>query len=292
MKTTFIYGLTVKGDNKIRYVGKADDPFKRLKRHLSNTKSKIKKGVKLTHKENWIKYNNFNIDFIILEECEYDSWQKKEKKYINELNNLTNTSSGGLGGATIIYKLSYNEVKDWVNKNIKVNSKNEWYNHIKTNKLPNFIPSNPREVYLKRGWVSWGDFLATNNTWDNDVDYLTYEEAKKILKPLKISSRTNYKKLFDEGKIPKKLPKRPSRFYKKRGWVSWGDFLSNDFIANQLREFYTYTEFKDKIKSLGLKTYTSFKNYIKNNKDDKKIPTNPNVVYKNNGWVGWYDVIN
>lgn len=27
-------------------------------------------------------------------------------------------------------------------------------------------------------------------------------------------------------------------------------------------------------------------------KYNKKLPTNPNIVYKKNGWTGWYDVIN
>lgn len=29
------------------------------------------------------------------------------------------------------------------------------------NKLPPFIPRNPREIYLSKEWISWGDFLDT-----------------------------------------------------------------------------------------------------------------------------------
>jgi hypothetical protein len=291
MKTTFIYGLVIKGDDNIRYIGKSDYPNKRLKKHIYNTKLKIKKGLKLTHKDNWIIKNNFNIDLIILEECDYKLWEVTEINYINSYDNLTNTSKGGLGGAGIKYKLSYDEVKIWVINNLNIQSKNEWYQYVKNNELPNFIPSNPREVYLKRGWVSWGDFLGSNNIWDNNIKYLDFNVAKKILKKFNISSATEYKKLFEENKLPKGLPRKPNRYYKKRGWVSWGDFLSNGLVANQLKEFYTYEEFKSEINKLNLTTFTSFKKYIKENKKNKKIPTNPNIIYKNKGWVGWSGVI-
>jgi len=98
--------------------------------------------------------------------------------------------------------------------------------------------------------------------------------------------------MYDKGKIPDNIPKKAHRYYKNRGWVSWGDFLSNGFVANQLREFYSYDEFKAKVSELGFKTYTSYKQYIKNNKSDMKLPTNPNNVYKDKGWVGWSNMFN
>ena len=226
MKKTFIYGLTVKNSDEIRYVGKSDNPENRLKKHIYNTKLKINQDKKLTHKENWIIKNTFNIDYIILEECDYDVWQVREIFYIKKYKKLTNTSSGGLGGSGIIYKLSYNETKKWVNDNLNITSKTKWFEYVKNNKLPNYITKNPYIVY------------------------------------------------------------------KNRGWVSWGDFLGNNFVANQLRVFYTYEEFKNIIKNLNLKTFISFKKYLKENKLDKKLPTNPNIVYKKSGWTGWYDVIN
>jgi len=292
MKKTFIYGLTVKNSDEIRYVGKSDNPENRLKKHIYNTKLKINQDKKLTHKENWIIKNTFNIDYIILEECDYDVWQVREIFYIKKYKKLTNTSSGGLGGSGIIYKLSYNETKKWVNDNLNVTSKTKWFEYVKNNKLPNYITKNPYIVYKNRGWVSWGDFLGTNNVWDNNVNYYSYIDSKKFLKKLNIKSINEYISIYNNGLIPKFIPKKPNRYYKNRGWVSWGDFLGNNFVANQLRVFYTYEEFKNIIKNLNLKTFISFKKYLKENKLDKKLPTNPNIVYKKSGWTGWYDVIN
>jgi len=235
MKKTFIYGLvSKKKPDIIRYVGKSDNPEHRKKRHIHNTKYDFKKNKKLTHKDYWIIKENYQIDFIILEECDKIIWQEREKYYLSKFNNLTNTSEGGEGGSGIKYKMSYTEVKDWVKQNLKVTSKSKWY--ININNIPDFIPSNPREVYLKKGWISWGDFLGTNKVWDNLVSYISYEESKKTIKDLKINSGVEYKKFAKENKLPKNIPNRPERYYKKRGWISWGDFLGTGRIANQYKK--------------------------------------------------------
>ena len=83
--------------------------------------------------------------------------------------------------------------------------------------------------------MSWGDFLSTNRKWDNDVNYISYNDAKKIIKQLKISSGNEYKTLAKNNLIPKNIPNRPERYYKKRNWVSWGDFLGSGRIANQYK---------------------------------------------------------
>lgn len=291
MEKTFIYGLTLEGDDLIRYVGKSDNPKLRFKKHITNTKLKVKHNKKLTHKDYWLIKHEYKVSYIILEECDYNIWQDRERFHMCNYNNLTNTSNGGLGGAGIIYTLTYDETKNWVQKNLDVKSKMAWVEYIKNNQLPDSITPYPSSVYKNRGWVSWGDFLGTNRKWDNDVNYLDYESAKKRLKPMNIKNSLRYYHMVKDVKILN-LPLKPNRYYKNRGWVSWGDFLSNGLVSNQFREFYSYDEFKIKIKELGLKTFSLFKKYFKVTKHrDMKIPTNPNITYKNKGWIGWNDVI-
>jgi hypothetical protein len=235
VEKTFIYGLiSKKNPENIRYIGKSDNPEYRKKRHIHNTKYNLKSNKKLTHKDYWIIKENYDIDFIILEQCDKMIWKEREKYYISKFNNLTNTSEGGHGGSGIKYKMNYEELKFWVKVNLKVNSKSEWYRNIEN--IPDYIPSNPRESYLKRGWVSWGDFLGTNKIWDNLVSYISYEDSKKIIKKLQINSGNEYKQFVKENKIPNNIPNRPERYYKTRGWISWGDFLGNGRIANQYKK--------------------------------------------------------
>jgi hypothetical protein len=235
MEKTFIYGLVSKSNPEtIRYIGKADKPENRIKRHIHNTKYDLKCGKKLTHKDYWIIKENYEIDFIVLEECEKNVWQEREKYYLEKIKNLTNTASGGKGGCGIIYKMTYDETKKWVYNNLKINSKSEWFKNIKN--LPPFIPSNPREVYLSRGWVSWGNFLSTGRVWDNNVNYVEYNESKKLIKEFGILTGKQYKENAKENKIPKNIPNRPERYYKNRGWISWGDFLGTGRVANQYKK--------------------------------------------------------
>jgi hypothetical protein len=289
MTTTFIYGLADKTTKQIRYIGKSDNPHKRLKKHISNTKLDVKKNKKLTHKDYWLIKENFNVDIIILEECSNKNWSDREKFYIEKYNNLTNTSSGGLGGCGVKYLLTYDEVKTWVKNNVKVSSKNKWMFYCKNNILPDFISTYPDIVYKNRGWVSWGDFLGTGNKWDNNVEHLDYNKAKLFLFNYKLKIAADYKLFIKDNNY--NLPSKPNRYYKNRGWVSWGDFLGTGKVANQLRVFYPYDIFKEKIKELKIKSFYSYKKYIKTNKTDNKLPTNPNIVYKNKGWVSWCELI-
>jgi hypothetical protein len=86
---TYIYGLfNISDPNEIRYVGKADDPSKRLKRHIQNTKYSFKQNKILTHKDRWLKSIDYNINYIILEKCDKNKWQEVEIIYINKFDFL------------------------------------------------------------------------------------------------------------------------------------------------------------------------------------------------------------
>jgi hypothetical protein len=292
-KITFIYGLFSRSNpSLIKYIGKSDDPYNRLLRHKYNTSYHQKQNKKLTHKENWIIKNNFEIDYIILEKCNYNNWQEKEINYISKYTELTNTSKGGKGGCGLLYKLSYFDVKIWAKTNLNIKSKSEWYSYVKNNDLPDFIPHDPRVVYLTRGWVSWGDFLNTGKKWDNDVNYLSYNESKNQIKYLNIKNINDYRIKHKNNIIPKTIPIRPDRYFKKRGWTSWGEFLSNGKIANQFKTFVSYDIFKNIMTSNKINSHSKFKQYLKLIEREKNIPTNPNITYKNSGWISWNVLFN
>lgn len=102
MGKTYIYALTDPDTQEVRYIGKADNPQKRLNRHLGQFEPKP------THKSNWIK-SLLEIGkqpgVKILEEVDESEWQSSERKWINEYKssgaNLTNTTDGGEGGKTL-----------------------------------------------------------------------------------------------------------------------------------------------------------------------------------------------
>jgi group I intron endonuclease len=92
-RTTFIYALHCPTTNKIRYVGKSDNPEKRLYRHIADAKKSTK-----CHRLAWIKSLldlNLKPTISILEEVDVDTWGEKETYWINQFDNLTNMIDGG-----------------------------------------------------------------------------------------------------------------------------------------------------------------------------------------------------
>lgn len=93
---TYIYALADPITFEVRYVGKANDPYKRYCKHLVDKSN--------THKAKWIrKLLSQGLLPIrqILEECDECEWENKEKDWISFEkmigNNLTNGTDGGDG---------------------------------------------------------------------------------------------------------------------------------------------------------------------------------------------------
>jgi hypothetical protein len=285
MKKIYIYGLYNEKDQEIRYVGKTNkkELSKRLNEHICESLRETKQ----THKRNWI--NNLinkgeKINIKCLEIVNDKNWEEKEKCWISKFNNLTNTTQGGEGGRNIFYTISYDDCKNYINKNLNIKSKSEWYKKI--NLLPDFIPINPREVYLSRGWISWGDFLGTGRIQDNlkAIKYMSYDDAKLWIKNnLKINTIVQWKKYVKEKLIPESIPNRPDRYYLKRGWLGWGDFLGTGRVANQNKKniFLSYEDACKFVREQNIKSIKQFRNF----KLLINIPTDPRHYYKE--WISW-----
>jgi hypothetical protein len=236
---------------------------------------------------------NNEIKIKILEECTDDNWKEKEIFWISQIENLTNHTIGGESGHGLLYNITYEEAKELI-KSYNIKSKNEWERFIINNKIENF-PSDPYEYFIDKGWISWGDFLGTNRTQDNllALNYISYNNAKNWIKNNlnNVNTLVEWKKLVKENKIPDFIPNRADRFYKKRGWVSWGDFLGTGRIANQFKEFISYEEAKKIIQSLNIKSINEYKKRYNNEIKKFNIPAQPYETYGNKGWTDWSEFL-
>jgi hypothetical protein len=109
MNCTFIYGLSDPRTGEIRYVGKADDPKRRLDNHLSCA-LRIK-SPSHTYSANWIRLlsrESLKPTMVILEWVPAVEWEHWEQWWIDFFSGcgcrLVNTCEGGLGGNGVQHK--------------------------------------------------------------------------------------------------------------------------------------------------------------------------------------------
>ena len=124
--------------------------------------------------------------------------------------------------------LDYEKAKEIVHT-FKIKTNREWRGFIKENKLPLDIPRTPERVY-KNEWISWPEWLGSDNVANKLKGFYTYDELKKIINELNIKSFLEFKRYMTNDKPNNKsnikIPTNPSEFYKNRGWVSWYDLFN------------------------------------------------------------------
>jgi hypothetical protein len=117
METTFIYALQDPNTNEIRYVGKSNEPSRRLSEHLLENTN--------TYKVNWIKsLGEVHPNLITLDEVPMSEWGFWESYYIDlfrswgfRLVNLTNGGDGVSNMSTEMKNRISNTLKTYYNNN-------------------------------------------------------------------------------------------------------------------------------------------------------------------------------
>ena len=165
---------------------------------------------------------------------------------------------------------------------------------------------NEREIY-------WINFYKTSNKLTNQllggesggvggkiINFLSYEEAKSLINELSktydinsISKYRNFLSIHTEYKFT--LPKYPNDVYKFRGtWISWRDYLNSDHFNNtEIKDkMIKYDDLKKIIIENGISTKKEYLEYVRKNKNYNYIlPSHPERIYKNNGWISYKDFL-
>jgi hypothetical protein len=275
-RITYIYGLFELGkENQIRYIGKSDNPKKRLKDHR-NEKYRSPKC-------DWVRSvlcRNGQIGMKILATVPYEVWEIKEIELIKEwrkISKLCNLTDGGDGKMSNIFYKSLGECKEWIklNKPDCVVGMKEYKKWSKMPEFPKFLPKAPNKVFSD--WVNWGDFLGKLNM--NDI-YLGYEEAKQYLKE-NFNLKSSY--TFKKTNLPIFIPKTPQKAYKE--WKGWEDFLG---YKSKFRKNKNYLDFESAriwIKdNYGKITTEEYRKMSKNNTLSDLLPKKPEKFYKDFKW--------
>lgn len=98
-KTTFIYGLWDPRNYQLRYIGKSDNPERRLKEHIKD--SSHLRGRHIYHWINSLLRNGLEPSLEILEEVAIEHWEETERQWIRDCKkfglSLVNSTDGGEG---------------------------------------------------------------------------------------------------------------------------------------------------------------------------------------------------
>ena len=186
--------------------------------------------------------------------------------------------------------VNFKEAKTFA-KSLNLKNVYEWNAFCKSSLQRFDIPSAVNRIYKNKGWVSWSDFLGTKNISPQNRNYKSFEEAKKFVQTLNLTSISKWVNYYRSNHLPKDIPKTPNNFYKNKGWTNWGDWLGTNTIAAQLKEYLTFILARKFVKKLKLKSINEWKEYCHSLKKPENIPAAPDWVYKNKGWISWNDFL-
>lgn len=98
----------------------------------------------------------------------------------------------------------------------------EWWDSNKPKAIPRF----PYRVYQEE-WVSWNDFLGTNNKFNEKVGtkWRALLDASTWAHTLKLETQVQWMEFAKTDQLPADIPARPDLVYEN--WRSWGHWLGN-----------------------------------------------------------------
>lgn len=114
--------------------------------------------------------------------------------------------------------MPFETAKRWVRRN-GVTSRDEYLRVYDKRRLPYA----PEKVYTE--WAGWKDFLGVESP-RTSRDYLTYEDAKLLVRELKLASKSQYD-AYVKTHPDARLPRMPSYTY-RAVWAGYPAFLRED----------------------------------------------------------------
>jgi len=178
--------------------------------------------------------------------------------------------------------LPFEEARKFVHS-LQLKGKPYWEKY-RSKELPSNIPVTPDRVY-KNEWKGWTDWTTGNlGPRDRRKQYLSYEEAKKFIKKLKLKSRQEWRQYSKSNKRPSFIPTTPEKIY-KNDWVSMGDWLGTEYVSNLIKSQNwlpwkeAKIEYRKLAKKFGIKKRDDWRIFIKTHEFPKRLPKDPVAVY-------------
>jgi superfamily II DNA or RNA helicase len=190
---------------------------------------------------------------------------------------------------------------------------------MRNNKLYLVCPDCPYPTLISE-FTGEEKFVEVN---DGIKRYLPLDDARRYVRSLKLSSFDEWQNIVkgaEEGKkeLPTNIPLYPKEVYHGKGWKNFYDWLGlvkkleiseepkwnnkkkdEEIVKNnkQQLKYLPFEEAREYVRSLNLKVKKNWINFIKDIENGEKefsknVPTNPQVIYKNKGWIDIKDWLN
>jgi hypothetical protein len=121
--------------------------------------------------------------------------------------------------------LNWEDAKEYIQSEL-LHSKgafDQWFDREKPKSIPRF----PYRVYKE--WVSWNDFLGTNNEFNvrANIKWRSLNDSISFVHSLKLKTMRDWLTYCRDHSedVPNDIPRRPDVVYDK--WVSWNHWLGN-----------------------------------------------------------------
>lgn len=178
--------------------------------------------------------------------------------------------------------LPFEEAREYV-RNQRFKSVSDWY--IYRRRKPKYIPNEPDVVYKDFGWINFKDWIGKDIEYDKK--YLHYEEAKRLLKKLKINTKEKWIG-FSQNNVEANIPQFPDQYYGNSSWVSWDDWLGmakEKTIPKRFKNF-TYKKARQRAMKLQLKSEIQWRDFYDKCYPKYDYPLQPKEIFSKD-WISW-----
>ncbi len=134
-----------------------------------------------------------------------------------------------------------------------------------------------------------GDWLGTGSVHTAKRTFRPFTEARAFAQSLGLKSVQDWRAFACSGTLPQDIPTTPERTYKNEGWNGYGDWLGTGILSTRARIYKPFAEARAFVRALGIKSQIEWAELVRQAGLPHDIPSNPNVVYEDEGWIGYGD---
>jgi hypothetical protein len=175
----------------------------------------------------------------------------------------------------------FEEAREYA-RSLNLSKVKDWHSLGKAKKLPSDIPALAHHHYRDSGWVGYKDFLGIK---DVVKKYISFEEAREYARTLDIKTSIAWREITH----PADIPSDPYYAYRAE-WISWADYLGcTPFFTSRREGFLNYEEAREYVVKLNITSHNGWIDYCKSGERPANIPAHPQVIYKDKGWVSWFE---